>query len=111
MSFILILLLVFVFVGFVRVYAQYRRIRNAMRGQANAYRRRTEEQRRYERPGGWSPAPSRKQKKIDPTVGEYVEFTEMEATTTSETDAQGNTRVRTEAQVTDVKWEDIPDKN
>jgi len=58
-----------------------------------------QEQRRntYERP--------QHRKKIDPTVGEYVEFTEIEGHTTS-------TKVKpngpTENQVSDVEWEDLP---
>lgn len=54
--------------------------------------------------------PKRKEKKIDATVGEYVEFTETTAQTTK-TEADGSTRtttVHTEEQVTDVTWEDLP---
>lgn len=45
-------------------------------------------------------------KKIDPNVGEYVEFTE---TTASRSNQQtGETTVETEQQVEDVSWEDLP---
>lgn len=58
-----------------------------------------------------SPRP-RKGKKIDPSVGEYVEFTETTGSTTGDgrkTDA-GNARsnAQTESQITDVTWEDLP---
>lgn len=55
--------------------------------------------------------PQRKQKKIDPTVGEYVEFTEthIHSEETKET-ADGKTTIETESQITDITWEDIPEK-
>lgn len=58
-----------------------------------------------------APAPA---KKIDPTVGEYVRFEEIEveAQTTETLHADGTTerttQVRVEEQVVDVEWEDIP---
>ncbi len=54
----------------------------------------------------------RKGKKIDPSVGEYVEFTETIGSTTDDgrkTDAtNGRNNVQTESQITDVTWEDLP---
>lgn len=52
-----------------------------------------------------NPRPARRKKKIDPTVGEYVEFTEIEDTVTTTT-----VRVDgpTESQVSDAEWEDLP---
>lgn len=50
-----------------------------------------------------------KKKKIDPTVGEYVEFTETSTTEQSSSSA-GNIQTETESQITDVSWEDIPEK-
>lgn len=63
------------------------------------------------KPGWSSPAP--RKKKIDPSVGEYVRFQEIQTTETvdSHTDpATGDTRttVTVEQQVTDAEWEDLP---
>lgn len=49
----------------------------------------------------------RSKKKIDPNIGEYVEFTETSETTTRQT-SDGNTEIKTEQQITDVQWEDLP---
>lgn len=53
----------------------------------------------------------RRKKKIDPSVGEYVEFTETtdSATGGRSSDAgSGRTDVQPESQITDVTWEDLP---
>lgn len=55
-----------------------------------------------------TPKPEPVKKKIDPTVGEYVEFTETTTTTTRETPEGTETTVNIEQQVTDIQWEDIP---
>ncbi len=52
--------------------------------------------------------PQRHAKKIDPSVGEYVEFTETTETTTRQTVEGPETTIRTEQQITDVQWEDLP---
>lgn len=55
--------------------------------------------------------PQRPKKKIDPTVGEYVEFTETIVTSASEpSDNDAATDTIVESQITDVTWEDIPEK-
>lgn len=51
-------------------------------------------------------------KKIDPSVGEYIDFEEVTVTKTSTTtDASGKTTTTTstvtESQITDVEWEEI----
>lgn len=53
--------------------------------------------------------PRRPRKKIDPTVGEYVAFEEVETrTTASETSgADSRTGFKTESQVEDAVWEEI----
>lgn len=45
-----------------------------------------------------------KKKKIDPTVGEYVEFTE----TTVERSHSDSTPIEPEQQVSDIDWTDLP---
>lgn len=52
--------------------------------------------------------PQRPKKKIDPSVGEYVEFTETAESTVRETPEGTETTFRTEQQITDIQWEDIP---
>lgn len=47
-------------------------------------------------------------KKIDPTVGEYVEFTETEVTSRVETPEGTETTTVVEQQITDIQWEDLP---
>lgn len=53
---------------------------------------------------------SAKKKKIDPSVGEYVTFEELnvDTTTTEKTSSDGKTAsVRVESQVEDAVWEEI----
>lgn len=71
-------------------------------------RRHSASQKQASRKGGWT-APVPRRKKIDPEVGEYVKFKEIESETTA-TPADGQTSARTtvvEQQVEDVRWEDI----
>lgn len=51
----------------------------------------------------------RRGKRIDPSVGEYVQFEEIieDTATTVETDAAGDTTVTTESQIEDAVWEDV----
>lgn len=48
--------------------------------------------------------PAKPKKKIDPTVGEYVQFTEVAETRTA---PDGTTTETRESQITDVTWEDL----
>ncbi len=54
--------------------------------------------------------PEVRKKKIDPDVGEYVAFTDIEVaqTTTDPADGSTTTTVYHEQQITDIEWEDIP---
>ena len=54
-------------------------------------------------------AAGRRGKRIDPSVGEYVQFEEIieDTAATVETDAAGNTTVTTESQIEDAVWEDV----
>lgn len=57
--------------------------------------------------------PSQPRKKIDPTVGEYVHYEEIEITAeektrTSEGNTEKTTKITVEEQIVDVQWEDIP---
>lgn len=71
---------------------------------------------RHTRKGGWSAPGRQKSKKIDSSVGEYVDFEEISASSASagteatqgETDRRNqSSRKYTESQITDVEWEDI----
>lgn len=65
--------------------------------------------RRQTRQSNHRPEPPRRQeKKIDPSVGEYVDFTETTETTARKTPDQTETSSRIEQQITDVQWEDLP---
>lgn len=70
--------------------------------------RRQAQQSRASRKGGWT-APAPRRKKIDPAVGEYIKFKEVETETTiTSDDTSSSTRTTiVEQQVEDVKWEDI----
>jgi len=62
---------------------------------------------RASRKGGWT-APVMKRKKIDPSVGEYIPFKEVDSRTAPAADESSASRPTTsEPQVEDVKWEDI----
>lgn len=93
-------------VPFIRLIRISRQWRNTFK-QARQYQqqdpRRQQQQRRPKQPV--------KKKKIDPSVGEYVEFTETVVEQT-ETEADGSTRSThtVEQQITDVTWEDLPGK-
>lgn len=110
MSFFLLLfiafLVYFVAIPLWRVYSAVNRQRRAMRdffGQARSGQQNDRSRSGFSRP---SQQPRRK-KKIDPNIGEYVEFEEIESTTTTQTAEGTTTDYRRESQVTDVEWEDV----
>lgn len=57
--------------------------------------------------GSSQSAPARSGKKIDPSVGEYVEFEEVQHYESTETDGRREVKFETEEQITDVEWEDV----
>ena len=87
-----------------RARSQMRDIYNQMYGGGNA----TADAKQRRRKSGWSSPAKQKRKKIDPAVGEYVKFEEIETDTTT-TDSAGNTTTThtVEQQVTDVEWVDL----
>ena len=65
-----------------------------------------------ERKAGWT-APLRRKNKIDPQVGEYVEFTETVTSSANQNDrhqdqTRQSGRQSAENQVSDAEWEDLP---
>ncbi len=62
-----------------------------------------------QRKAGWSDDTPKRKKKIDPNVGEYVKYEELEVERTY-TETSASTRARytqVEQQVSDAEWEDI----
>ncbi len=108
MEIILILILVFVVWPLFKFYLA---IKNAQRQARDAFSQfggaqQTQDNR--QRKGGWSGMRSRK-KVIDPNVGEYVEFEEVEANheSSSANSTKNGSSYRVEQQVEDAEWEDI----
>lgn len=58
------------------------------------------------RRAGWSHTRQDRKKKIDPSVGEYVEFEDIKVPYRQE-EFRGRTDYKTEPQVEDAEWEDI----
>lgn len=115
MGFIFGLLLLFLFVFIIwpllraglLVYKARKQMRDLFGGGARKGGARRQEQQPPQQP-------PRRRKKIDPNVGEYVEFEEIKTytqssgevrTETSETGSSG--RTVTEEQIEDAEWEDI----
>lgn len=56
---------------------------------------------------GPQPQPARPSKKIDPSVGEYVEFEEVQSFESTRTDGHREVKFESEEQITDVEWEEV----
>ena len=105
----LLLILVFIVYPIAKVlwqgYKLQRNWRKATEGMRDAYRRAT-----GNRQG--PAAKTRKKKKIDPNIGEYVAFEELtvevnSTETHSDTESSSTTYIHTESQIEDAVWEDI----
>lgn len=85
---------------------QYRRAVNDMRQAFGGYGPATSQQRQQ------PSQPPKKEKKISRDVGEYVDFEEV-SVSVKEKYADGSTAeyTKTEQQIVDVTWEDLPKKN
>lgn len=92
---------VFMIAPFIKIYKASRQWRDAFQ-QAQSEARRRQQPPRPEQS-------ARRKKKIDPSVGEYVEFTETTEVRSSETDREHTRTTVSEQQITDVTWEDLPD--
>lgn len=116
MSFLVIIFIIIVIIRvlptLLRWLIQYLLQRQARRMFNSAFGPQSQQQEPKKRRNGWSDAPLRR-KKIDPNVGEYVKFQEVEVTqdtTTVNTDADTtHTTIHTtvEQQITDATWEEI----
>lgn len=116
-TFLLFLLLFFVVIPLIRGLWQLWRIRSAYRRAQQRMNDIFNGASSGPRPTGGrtrTAQPSRKGKKIDPDVGEYVAFEEIRTQSTSTT-ADGTARtetkttdtVRVESQIEDADWEDL----
>lgn len=104
----LIILFVWVFMisPFLKIYKATKQFRQTMNRAQQQARDHFERQRQAAR----EQQQPRPRKKIDPAVGEYVEFTEttVETSSTAGSDATTRRTTVTEQQITDVTWEDLP---
>lgn len=104
MSFLLFIILVLVLVllqPILKIWLQIRRVRNAYRDMAR------EQQQAYER-NTHTRKGKGKSKIFSRNEGEYVEFTEIEVTETTEPPTPaGDTSVPYEEQISDAEWEEI----
>lgn len=111
MGIFFILFLIFIFWFLIRpVFRLWYTVRNAQkqandffrgttgnRGQSAGYAQREPRQRSYRR----------SHKKIDPNVGEYVEFEEISTYHGSSSDTGSTVKFTRESQIEDAEWEDL----
>lgn len=107
---LLILFIWFIVVPLLKVASLVNRARKGMRQGARGFQRTDNPDEPTPRKGGWS-APRRKRKRIDPSVGEYVNFQEIKLSSDEiEQRNRDNNRTRTtvtESQVEDAEWTEI----
>lgn len=121
MTFILFLILLFFAVPYIvrlllRLFGWYIR-RKVVHQQQQAYEQmyeRVKQQQREQRRSGWteqsasSSHSNRTQgKRIDPSVGEYVDYEDIECDTRSTDGTKTETSFTAESQIVDAEWEDI----
>lgn len=125
MTFILFLILLFFAIPYIgrlllRLFSWYVR-RKVAHQQQQAYEQmyeRARRQQREQRRGGWSAQSSSASsssysshrgqgKRIDPSVGEYVEYEDIEGETRSTDGQKTETSFIAESQIVDAEWEDI----
>lgn len=111
------LLLILIILGFLlwpairtgyTIWRSTKQMRDFMRDPQAAYRRAAGQAYGHSSQSAQRPQPKARRKKIDPEVGEYVAFTEIDSRTSTSASSTGSTTsYRTEQQVTDIEWEDI----
>lgn len=102
--FFIIIPLVRVLTALSRARHQVRDIFGAMNGGAGSRSGQQRSEHRTRRP---EPQPRQRRKKIDPTVGEYVDFEEVSCTVTKEGNNGTTTKYKTESQIEDITWEEL----
>lgn len=99
---LLVLVMYFIIVPIIKALLMVQRLKNQARDMFNrATGRSTGDSSNHN-----NSQPQHPRKKIDPGIGEYVEFEEIEVTSQTQND-NGNVSYRTENQITDVEWEDV----
>lgn len=107
---LLILFIWFIVVPLFRVASFINRARKGMRQGARGFQRPDNTAEPAPRKGGWS-TPRRHRKRIDPSVGEYVNFQDIQLTR-DEIEQRSRDNARTcathaESQVEDAEWTEI----
>lgn len=101
---------------FFRLRSQARRFFDGMNGgssQADGRQSGSRQSGARQRRSGGTTNPEQPRKKIDPRVGEYVEFEEIACNVTTDsatgttTRTTTSTRIKVESQIEDAEWEDI----
>lgn len=112
LTFLFLLFVIFVLPKIIRGFLIVHRVRRQARqlfDQMYGASQQTSPEPKRRKPGWSAPIPRRK--KIDPTVGEYVKFQEIQTEETiqqqSEPDGTKSTSATIEQQVTDAEWEEI----
>lgn len=107
---LLILFIWFIVVPLLKVASFVNRARKGMRQGTRGFQSTGSPDEPTPRKGGWS-APRRHRKRIDPSVGEYVNFQEIRLTPAEiEQRSRNNARTSTtpaESQVEDAEWTEI----
>lgn len=113
MTFVLILIFIFIIWPIIRVGWTIHRMRSqARKAYEEMYARATGDNREAQpsRKAGWSRPARAKAKKIDSSVGDYVAFEEIKVERTENRFSDGGSAPRstvTEQQITDVEWEEV----
>lgn len=110
-TFLFLLFLIFIVYPIVAALIKINRFkRQARRAYEEAYGRKSGHgSENRQRKAGWSDDAPKRKKKIDPDVGEYVKYEELEVERTY-TESSTSTRIQysqTEQQISDAEWEDI----
>lgn len=107
MSFILLLILFIILWPLVQVlwklFTGTRDVRRFMRDPEGFMRNRQQQSKGYAQ----GPQQKQKRKKIDPSEGEYIEFTEIETAQSSSSKSGTEVKYTKEEQITDIEWKDL----
>lgn len=100
----LLLLILFVWLG-IRIWRFASNVHNINRAYSDAMKRAREQQFRQHQQARQNQPQTKK--RIDPNVGEYVEFTEVSEVKQTKTNSGSRTEVKSESQIEDITWEEL----
>lgn len=114
-SFLLLLFIIFIVIPLGRLLWTVFKVRSNYKKAVNNARQAQASYQAQNRPGGWSAPRRERAKKVSPNVGEYVEWEDVEvtsSTTAQETSksSPGKTTRYFEERISDVEWEEIKTK-